>query len=337
LKILILEYATASGLNDPSICAEGHAMVEGLIEDFKSKNVDYLVSKNVRFESKYCNRVEIEEDLMDWLDKNIAVYNACLLIAPEEDFILYKLTELIEKKGVQVIGSSSKAVLVCSDKFEMYNVLKDKVNIIETEKVLFDKIDDYKSYFDSKKVIKPADGVSCSGVKIVDSWNEFEKAINSMQSNFPYFVMQDFIEGISASVSLLSNGEEAIPLSLNLQNIQFNANGINYNGGEVPFDHELTLEAKKAAKKAVESIDGLKGYVGVDVILGDEVHVVEVNSRVTTPYVALKNILNFNLGEAILDSVYGILPPKVNLNGKIAFYKEGNSLKINDIKLKTVR
>jgi len=331
LKILILEYASALGIDDPSICAEGRAMLEGLTNDFKFKNADYLVSGNSNFQCKYCNPIKIKEDLMDWLDKNIAVYDACLLIAPEEDFILYKITELIEKKGIKVIGSSFEAVLVCSDKFRMYEALKDELNIIKTEKVFFDEIDNYNPYFDSKKVIKPADGVSCSGVAIVNSLDELKKAAGSMQTNLPYFVVQEFVKGISASVSLLSNGEEAVPLSLNLQKIQYVDNNLNYDGGEVPFEHDMENDAKKVAKKAVESINGLKGYVGVDVIIGDTVHVVEINSRVTTPYVALRNILDFNLGEAIFDSVYGIFPSKINLNGKVSFYKEDNKLKINKL------
>lgn len=60
-------------------------------------------------------------------------------------------------------------------------------------------------------------------------------------------------------------------------------------------------KCKRSCKEVVESINGLKGYVGVDLILGEDVHVVEVNSRLTTPYVALRKLLNFNLGEAILD------------------------------------
>jgi len=328
LKILILEYASASGLNDPSICAEGYAMLEGLINDFKSKNADYLISRNSHFEGKYCNPVWIDGDLMNWLNKNIGLYDACLLIAPEEDFILYKITELIEKNNVEVIGSSSDAVKVCSDKYAMYEALKGKVKIIETEKVFFDELEYYTSSFNGKKIIKPADGVSCSGISIVKSLKEVKKAASLMQTNLPYFILQDFVEGVSASVSLLSNGDKAVPLSLNLQNIEFRDNGVNYSGGEVPFEHEMSLEAKIAAKYAVESIKGLKGYVGVDVILGDAVHIVEVNSRITTPYVALKDIVNFNLGDAIFDSVNGIFPSKINLNGKISFYKEHNRLKI---------
>ena len=39
----------------------------------------------------------------------------------------------------------------------------------------------------------------------------------------------------------------------------------------------------------VESFSGLRGYVGVDVVLGqDKLYVVDVNPRLTTSYVGLR-------------------------------------------------
>jgi Predicted ATP-utilizing enzyme (ATP-grasp superfamily) len=331
LKILILEYITAVGIDDPSLWSEGQAMLDGFLADFKDKNADYLIS-SAQSVSKdgYCNPVMLEGELMDWLDMNISNYDACLVIAPEEDFLLYDITNFIEKKGVNIIGSSSDAVMICSDKFQMYESLKDSVPIIETEKVFFNDLNSYKT-FDNKKILKPADGVSCSGVYVVSSNDEMKKAASLIETNLPYFIIQNFIEGASASVSLISNGGEAVPLSLNLQDIHFSDEGINYNGGRVPLTHELEDEAKKVAKGAVESIDGLKGYVGVDVILGEEVHIVEINSRITTPYVALRDLLNFNLGESILDSMDGKLPTKINLRGTISFCKKDGVLKLEKV------
>ena len=64
-------------------------------------------------------------------------------------------------------------------------------------------------------------------------------------------------------------------------------------------------------------------------ILGDDVYMVEVNSRITTPYVALRQMLNFNLGKAILESVNGYLPQEVKLEGEIEFHKnESLQLKV---------
>ena len=333
MKILILEYITAVGIDDPSLWSEGQAMLDGFLADFKDKNVDYLISSAQSISKDgYCNHVMLEGELMDWLGKNISNYDACLVIAPEEDFILYDITNFIEKRGVNVIGSSSDAVMTCSDKFKMYESLKDSVPIIETEKVFFNDLNSYKT-FNNKKILKPADGVSCSGVHVVSSNDEMKKAASLIETNLPYFIIQNFIEGTSASVSLISNGREAVPLSLNLQDIHFSDEGINYNGGRVPLTHKLEDEAKQVAKRAVESIDGLKGYVGVDVILGDEVHLVEINSRITTPYVALRDLLNFNLGDAILDSIYGgKLPTKINLSGAISFCKKDDVLKLDKLR-----
>ncbi len=328
MKILILEYATALGLKDPSIYAEGTAMLNGLLDDLKDKNVDYLISDAYIEVGNNCNNpIGLTGDLMEWLDENIPNYDSCFVIAPEEKFILYKITELIEKKGTEVAGSSSEAVMKCSNKYEMYESLKGKVPVIDTERVFFYDVDNYRD-FNKAKVVKPADGVSCSGVTVVTNLNEFKEAVSNLQTELPYFLVQDFIKGISVSVSLLGSGKEAIPLSLNSQNIEFSESGIDYKGGYVPLTHELEFEAKKVAKKAVESIKGLKGYVGVDMILGNDVHLVEINSRITTPYVALKEILNLNLGEAILDSVHGKLPSKMTLNGKISFCKDSSGLKI---------
>lgn len=306
-------------------------MLNCLLDDLKSRNVDYLISESYNNSNNDNNPVVLKEDLMKWLDKNISGYDSCFVIAPEEEFILYKIVDLIEKKGIDIIGSSSSAVMECSDKYRMYESLKGKVPVIETEKVFFDEINNYKYPENTKKVIKPVDGVSCSGVTVVNDADSFKEAVSNLQTEMHYFIIQDFIEGESASVSLLSNGEEALPLSLNYQDIELSENGISYNGGYVPLKHKLEDEAKNIAKNAVESIKGLKGYVGVDVILGDKVYLVEINSRLTTPYVALKEILDLNLGEAMIYSVYGKLPSKINLNGEISFFKDEDELIIRKV------
>lgn len=334
MKILVFEYATSMGVEDPAITAEGQAMLKSITCDLKDINTSFLISeKSVPLEIVCCNPIIIEDDLVDWIDNNISFYDFCLPIAPEEDFILFKLTQLIEKNDVQVLGSTSDAVYTCSDKNLTYQALKDIVPVIPTIKVLWDEIDNYAQRISGKHVVKPADGVSCSGVQVVNSPESFRKAALRVKevTKLPYFLLQDFVEGDSVSVSLLTNGKKAMPLSLNKQNNGQKNGIIDYNGGTVPFNHPMGDEAKNLAKKAVESLNGLKGYVGVDMIIGDKVYLVEINSRITTPFVALRQMLNFNLGEAIVASVNGSLPKEVNLEGEIEFQKKGNSLKLKVI------
>jgi predicted ATP-grasp superfamily ATP-dependent carboligase len=325
VNILVFEYATSMGVKDPALTAEGQAMLNSITMDLKQFNTSFLISKNsVPIKSNHCNPIIIEDDLTEWIDNNISSYDFCLPIAPEEDFILYKLTRLIEKNGVEVIGSSSDAVYTCSDKYLTYQALKSEVPIIPTVKVFWDDIDKYAKKILTKHVVKPADGVSCSAVQVVDSPESFKKAAERVKdvTKLPYFLLQDWVEGDSVSVSLLTNGEKTIPLSLNKQNNSQENGIITYNGGAIPFNHPNGDKAKNIAKKAIESLDGVKGYVGVDMIIKDEVHLVEVNSRITTPYVALRQMLNFNLGEALVASIKGYLPSEVKLEGEIQFHKK---------------
>ena len=344
MKILVFEFATATGVDDPSYIAEGRAMLCGILEDLKNFKTYHLISKDSQIINIQSIPIIVEGDLGEWLKRNIQDYDACLPIAPEENNILHDLTLLIEEQGVIVLGSSSNAVKLTTNKFETYNVLKDRFPIIKTEKIYFQDLDQkYNEYYNPNMdnnlsmVVKPADGVSCLGVMVVNSLNEFMAAQNRIQmlTQLPYSIVQDYIHGISVSVSLLSNGNKAVPLSLNLQNIILDSCDIKYGGGKVPFKHRLSELALETAKNVIESIGGIRGYVGVDMIIDDDknmVHIVEINSRLTTAYVALRKIINFNLGEAILKTLQGDLPDNVTLNGTINFYKEGKTLRISVLK-----
>jgi len=73
----------------------------------------------------------------------------------------------------------------------------------------------------------------------------------------------------------------------------------------------MEKEALRAAEKAVETLEGLKGYVGVDMILTDEEPVViEINPRLTTSYVGLRRVTNFNPAETIIDATIKQKLPK---------------------------
>ena len=163
--------------------------------------------------------------------------------------------------------------------------------------------------------------------------------LNILKEFYPIgseILIQEYINGNSCSVSLLTDGKTAIPLSLNKQNIIYRTENISYCGGELPFNHPLKKDALKLATTAVENINGIKGFVGVDLILGDEVTFLEINSRFTTPYVGLKKVANFNIGETIiklLDKEIKIqdLKHEILLKGKVKFIKKGNKLEIKKI------
>ena len=79
----------------------------------------------------------------------------------------------------------------------------------------------------------------------------------------------------------------------------------------------------KAAEKAAEATNGLRGYVGVDMILTDEEPVImEVNPRLTVSYVGLRKTANFNPAEAIINAVTGRRLPSNSQNRGYAFFSK---------------
>jgi len=358
-SILVFEYYTASGINDPKIISEAVAMINSLLDDLKEFNIYFLVSKKFEYiveNHKHLKSIIIEENLQKWLSNNVANFNSCIFISSEEDMILHELTGLIEENNVKLYGSNTFATLLCSDKFKTYKhmdaVIKQpktlKLTIgkefqweIAIEKIInFFKIGNCKlldgDLNESFKLIaKPVYGVDCQDTKSISSIRD----LKNLKDVFPMdstLLIQNFVEGDVVSVSLISDGEIAIPISLNKQKIILNNKNYSYLGGELPYEHPLKEKAFEIAKKSIESIQGIKGFVGVDLILNEEVYFLEVNSRFTTPYVGIKKISNFNIGKSIIELIdkkmnIDSIENNIKFDNKVKFIKNGYNLEIKII------
>jgi predicted ATP-grasp superfamily ATP-dependent carboligase len=120
-----------------------------------------------------------------------------------------------------------------------------------------------------------------------------------------------------------------LAISLNKQSVQLVTPeaASSYEGGAVPFDHPLKREAFKMAEKAAGSLAGLRGYVGVDLVLAEgKPFVVDVNPRLTTSYVGVSRVAGFNVAEAMVNAVLkNKLPARRESNGFVYFSKVGTS------------
>ncbi len=347
-SILLFEYFTANGINDLSIISEAAGMIKDLADDLKNQNTYLLISKEFEylFNDVEVKLITISEPLENWLNKNANKFKKSIFIADEADEHLFKITKILEDNGVKLYCSNSESVMICTNKFLTYNSLNGIVKQPFTKKIQINNDNNWKEYIkrifkklNQKKptqlIIKPINGVDCEKVSLISN----EEDLNILKEFYPIgseILIQEYINGNSCSVSLLTDGKTAIPLSLNKQNIIYQTENISYCGGELPFNHPLKKDALKLATTAVENINGIKGFVGVDLILGDEVTFLEINSRFTTPYVGLKKVANFNIGETIiklLDKEIKIqdLKHEILLKGKVKFIKKGNKLEIKKI------
>src|SRR5262249_28296825 len=120
-------------------------------------------------------------------------------------------------------------------------------------------------------------------------------------------VVQPFLAGEAASVAFLVGPEEVVPLLPARQHIDVLADGsMHYRGGRLP--QAMPPGAIALAARAVACVPGLRGYVGVDLVLADEPHVIEINPRLTTSYIGLRRLARFNVMQAMLDVLAGAPP-----------------------------
>ena len=72
----------------------------------------------------------------------------------------------------------------------------------------------------------------------------------------------------------------------------------------------LRKRAVRLAHAAIAGIEGLQGYVGVDLVLGaapdgTRDYAIEINPRLTTSYIGLRQLCRSNLAQAWLDVLDG--------------------------------
>jgi predicted ATP-grasp superfamily ATP-dependent carboligase len=136
-------------------------------------------------------------------------------------------------------------------------------------------------------------------------------------------LLQSFVDGIPVSVSMLVANWKILPLSLNHQ-LTDSSSPFQYRGSQVPFDHQAGEYALELACAAAKAIPGLKGYVGVDLVLQDDlVQLIEINPRLTTSYIGLRQVSQINLAQAIWDACEkGELPSSIPLVGQAVIQKD---------------
>ncbi|WP_458456723.1 ATP-grasp domain-containing protein [Methanobrevibacter sp.] len=353
-SILVFEYFTASGEKDKCIISEAEALIFALLEDLKDFNVDLVINESyggIVNEYPNVNPILINQDIISWLEENAGQFNKAIFIAAENNNNLYNITRILEDNNVRIYNSSSEACLKSSDKFETYEALS---NIVPQPRSFRFKIDP-KGYWKRaienlhekwqaedpltplKIIIKPLMGVDCEDIVVIEKIEDLTLDLDKIFIPGSRVIVQEYIDGTDISVSLISDGEKAIAISLNQQFVELKNDKGTYLGGKIPYESEYKEEAFEIATKAVEAIDGMKGFVGVDLLINaDEkdiysVYLLEINSRFTTPYVGLNKIANFNIGKTIIDLIDGnedINEIDISLDGEVEFKKSGDSLKI---------
>jgi len=344
LRLLVYEYVSGGGCAgqpiSPSVLSEGFAMLRSIVSDFKSADHEVTVLLDTRLSklnppivADYTIPIFYPQEAEKFLVNAAKINDAVYVIAPETGQTLQSIVELVEHIGKVSLNCDASAIQKVADKTVLYETLKKNglstpnTGVLNVDGGLAEVKQIIRSKFSYPVVFKPMDGVSCFGLSIVKEDAQIEKAIAKIkaESSRKHFIVQEFIDGEAASVSVLCTGGKALAISLNKQNVKVAVPEAvsSYEGGTVPFDHPLKQEAFRVAENVVESFPGLRGYVGVDLVLvEDKPFVVDVNPRLTTSYVGLCRVASFNVAEALVNAVLkGKLSTKQEINGFVYFSK----------------
>jgi predicted ATP-grasp superfamily ATP-dependent carboligase len=320
MRILVHEFVSGGGLAGrrvpASLAREGLAMRTALVADLAALPGHRIVTTvDPRFPGPAHPRVEVVRlGPRDGarLDELIDSADAVWIVAPETSGCLERLARRTEEKGKTLLGCGAAAIRRASDKAALPRLLARHGVAHPLTRVLRSGADGRRAarVVGYPLVVKPARGAGCQGVGLVR--NELElpsvlAAARRADGRGP-LLLQGYVPGRAASVSLLADGRRAAALTVNAQDVRA-GRAFSYRGGETPLDHPLAGRAIEAARRACEALSGLRGYVGVDLVLTDvDAVVIEVNPRLTTAYLGVRSALDGNVAALVLDACAGSLP-----------------------------
>lgn len=292
MKVMIAEYAVGT-LNEAYL-EEGKAMLMALVNSFEKIGHDVIYPENIGV-----------NDFSSYLKKKSRECDCGLVISPDE--FLYGYTKILEDATIN-LGCPSDSVKLCADKLSTSAKLSEggipSPKIFESEPTFTGSSKRY--------VIKPRYGCASEDILISSEFLVKEG-----------FITTELLQGDHLSVSLIA-GENVLPLTINKQIIGL-SDGIKYKGGIVPYKTALEDEVRETAIRTVELL-GCKGYVGVDIVLGDEPYVVDVNPRPTTSIVGINRVILGEIADLILRARFGGLPDLVEVDGRVTFELGGSEI-----------
>jgi predicted ATP-grasp superfamily ATP-dependent carboligase len=335
MRILVHEFASGGGLAGEAVPAslarEGSAMRDALVADVAAIGRHEIVTTvDSRFPLSAPPGVEVIELAPGaaMLDALIASVDAVWLVAPETNGCLERLARRVERKGKTLLGPGVSAIRMASDKTRLpHRLARHGIRHPET-RVLRPGIDPVIAAREIgyPVVVKPARGAGCEAVRLARGARELRQVLADYPGGGGLMVLQRYVRGVAASVSLLGDGRRAVPLTLNAQHVR-GSRRLSYSGGRTPLAHPLARQASQAAWKTCQALPGLRGYIGVDVVLTDrEVVVIEVNPRLTTAYLGVRAAVEENVADLALVACLGMLPAPPRVRREVRFSAGGHIL-----------
>ena len=249
------------------------------------------------------------------LEAALAAADFVLVIAPETDHNLWGWATILREGGHRSLGSCPEAIELTGDKNRFGRHLR--ANGIPTPRI-FGHASSMQDLVEMTypAVIKPTNGAGSVDTYRVSSPAELRDRREMLVGDF---LVQEYVEGEPLSGSYLVDEKgQAHRLAIGRQDMVILEGRFEYRGGEIPFRREVD---EAPVLDAIQSVPGLRGFIGVDFIANPETgatSVIEINPRATTSTVGLCKLLQpGRLAEAWLAACTRLPGASVGLFGEI--------------------
>ena len=309
MKVFLYEFISGGGCFHHSIdhapagslLNEGLAMWQAVYEDLaRIEHVQVVSTRDARLPSMGHDVIRVdEEDTAVFLQLAMRS-DVTLVIAPEFDGHLEHRVCLLERAGCTLLGPDFHFVYIASSKsltsrhLAAAGVRVPFGRLLKSGQVL-------PSDIDYPAVVKRNDGAG-SMARVLHG-PPGEPFSNDM-------FLEELLSGIPCSQSFLCCGDRPPIACPPMQQRIATDGSLQYLGGERIRCTELVDRASVLAAQTIQALPATRGYVGVDMMMGNapdgsEDYVLEINPRLTTSYIGLRHVTDDNLMQAMLDIALG--------------------------------
>ena len=298
MDILIYEHFLGENFSEqpsPLILNEAKLIIDIIIKDlsleFSDSKISLLLNKknrNLIHSNNYIYR-NYEDDVITDISKKIKENDKVLILAPEENLILFNLIKSLEDKNIGHFNTNSNFIYSSTNKFELNIKLKN------SEKYQIKTYKDYsKVYMDKEIVAKPNDGVGAQNLFIFK--NKFDLEKNKHRLN-DFHIYQEYIKGKIIGINIVIIKNKIIILSINEQIYKnSSSNEIYLSKIHIGKYNCLFEDFKVFVESILSNLNNFFGFIGIDAILTQDNKIVflEINPRLTTSYIGLRESIGIN-------------------------------------------
>ena len=313
MRIFISELVCGGAWPEPklngSLAREGAAMLLALLDDAArfpgwsiSTTWDHRLG-DCPLPHVDCRVVSSPREEAAAFDELSRTADGTYVIAPELNDLLGARCRRVVEIGGRLLNADARSILACSDKLETGRRLQvSGIPTIDAQPL--HEFDELAATW--PVVVKPRFGAGSQESHLVRDAAE----LSSVQQRFDagalleQAIVQPYVPGRALSAAVIVRDDDSADVWPVAEQHLSHDGRFRYLGGRVPAPCVAAGTVQELAICAVRAFGGLRGYVGVDLLLPDASPdrplVVELNPRLTTSYIGYRQLARTNLAPHVL-------------------------------------